>query len=475
MSHKTSNILKLLEVFNVYSSKIAITDTVNNRKVSYADLLKLSINTSYKIKKKYNLKSGDRVIIKLQNSLEFLVLILSCLLAGLIAVPIDPNLPSEREKYIYNLIKPNAIIDNINLNTKNLKNIKFVTPKIRPFLVLFTSGTTGDPKGIVLENEKYIASAFSYSKICEYDNNSKVYHCLPMFYNAGLSNIFFAGLISGANIIIGPKINTLNLITHVENLIKHKINSVHFTPEILNSICKLYENRKFDKEKFRNIQVITTASYLHEETRNKYEKLFGIRVLNCYGITEAGGPLTLQKWEDTFYEDSVGQHSKELIFKIDNKQKINHILIKSPYMMMGYLSEKRQIEKTKLKKGYFDTGDIGHYTGDQLFITGRRQDIIKKGGEIISLNLLDNICKKIKDIEDCTNLNIDDINKGNRIFLFVKFKHVENLDKEINKLMFKLKKKLKKIELPDRIYPVPLIPKLFNGKINKNKLKEIYL
>ena len=101
MSHKTSNILKLLEVFNVYSSKIAITDTVNNRKVSYADLLKLSINTSYKIKKKYNLKSGDRVIIKLQNSLEFLVLILSCLLAGLIAVPIDPNLPSEREKYIY--------------------------------------------------------------------------------------------------------------------------------------------------------------------------------------------------------------------------------------------------------------------------------------------------------------------------------------------------------------------------------------
>ena len=82
-------------------------------------------------------------------------------------------------------------------------------------------------------------------------------------------------------------------------------------------------------------------------------------------------------------------------------------------------------EKPKLNRNYYDTGDIGNYENEQLFITGRRQDIIKKGGEILSLNFLDNICKKIKNIDDCVHLSLEDINKGNKILLFVKFKKIK--------------------------------------------------
>ena len=60
-------------------------------------------------------------------------------------------------------------------------------------------------------------------------------------------------------------------------------------------------------------------------------------------------------------------------------------------MMKGYIEPDGKFNKTKLSKNYFDTGDIGNYDNGQLYITGRRNDIIKKGGEILSLNFLDNI------------------------------------------------------------------------------------
>jgi acyl-CoA synthetase (AMP-forming)/AMP-acid ligase II len=475
MKSGASNILKLLSVFNKNSNNIAITDIIKNRKITYKEFLNLSTKLTSYLRYKKKLKIGDKILINFENSLEFLVLIFSCLLGGFIAVPIEPNLPKNRKKLIKELIKPKIEIKNLNLKKINSKKISLKKFDVAPFLILFTSGTTGDPKGILLENDKYISSAMSYSKLCDYDSNSRIYHCLPMFYNAGMANLFFSSLSSGSNLIIGPKISPLNLISLIENLKVNKISSTHLTPEILNSICKIYNNRKIKKDELQNIQIISTASFLHENTVSNFEKIFNIRILNCYGITEAGGPLTLQNWEDTFYENSVGRHSKEIKFKILQNKFGDKILVKTPYMMMGYITYKNKLENIKLSKSYFDTGDIGKYKESQLFITGRRQDIIKKGGEILSLNFLDNICKKIKNIEECVHVNVEDINKGSKIYLFVKFKKILNLEMEIELLLASLKKKIRNIELPDRIFPVPDIPKLFNGKINKIKLKNIYL
>ena len=102
-------------------------------------------------------------------------------------------------------------------------------------------------------------------------------------------------------------------------------------------------------------------------------------------------------------------------------------------------------------------------------------DIIKKGGEIISLNYLDNICSKISEVEECTHLSTNDIEKGSKIYLFIKFKKIKDLEKSIESTFQKLRKKLKNIEIAEKIIPVPLIPRLFNGKLNKKILRKLYL
>ena len=111
----------------------------------------------------------------------------------------------------------------------------------------------------------------------------------------------------------------------------------------------------------------------------------------------------------------------------------------------------------------------------ELFIFGRRKDIVKKGAEIVSIPNIENIFLKSKLIEEVSGLSDFDEIRGSKIYLFVKFKDHNNLYSAIDKLKKEISKSLKRIELPDRIIPVPSLPKTYNGKVKKEILRDIYL
>ena len=142
-----------------------------------------------------------------------------------------------------------------------------------------------------------------------------------MHYNAGILNTFFSGLMYGSKIIIGPQINMINLFKFWDNLSKFQINSVHIVPEIANGLLKLNVDRKTIDEVQKIDKIISTGSHLYEETKDKFEKKYRKRILSCYGLTEIGGPITLQDWEDTFEENSVGKLIKNISIKILKKKK----------------------------------------------------------------------------------------------------------------------------------------------------------
>ena len=111
----------------------------------------------------------------------------------------------------------------------------------------FTSGSTGEPKGIQIKFKQYLGSALEFGKLAEYDDKTNIYHCLPIRYNAGILNTFFS-LMSGSKIIIGPQINMINLFKFWENISAHNVNSVHIVPEIANGLSKLNVDRKVKED-----------------------------------------------------------------------------------------------------------------------------------------------------------------------------------------------------------------------------------
>ncbi len=140
-----------------------------------------------------------------------------------------------------------------------------------------------------------------------------------------------------------------------------------------------------------------------------------------------------------------------------------------------YVGEGKEKIKINLEKGYFNTGDIGSYDKGELIIKGRRKDIIKKGAEIVSLPYIENIFMKNKLVDEACGISENDIDKGSKIYIFVKLKNSNNIEKSLSRLKTETSSILKRIEIPDRIIPVPSLPKTYNGKTKKNILSEIYL
>ena len=106
-------------------------------------------------------------------------------------------------------------------------------------MIIFTSGTTGEPKGIQISNTAYIGSAISYSKLANYNENTVILHFLPMYYNAGILNTFFSCFFAGSKIVLINKVSGLNILNFWENIRDKNISSIHLTPEIANSLTKI--------------------------------------------------------------------------------------------------------------------------------------------------------------------------------------------------------------------------------------------
>ncbi len=452
---------------------IFIKDKIKKQNYTYLNFY----NKSFEILNFFRsrkIKEGSKIIIKLDNSYEYLCLVFACLLGNYVACPIDTEIKQDKLLEIEKILNPAIKITDLNQLRYIKKNTKIKIKKNYEFLIIFTSGTTGKPKGISITNNAYVDSAKSFSKLIDYDENSKILHILPMYYNAGLLNTFFSAFFSGSIIILSEKISGFNIVNFWKIFEQEEINSFHITPEIANTLTKLNVEKSFT-ENISKIQIISTGSYLHQNTIDKFEKVYKKRLLSCYGLTELGGPLTLQNWENTYVEGSVGYHSMDIKIKILKKSQEKQILIKSPFMMSFFIDEEGKRIKPKLINGYFNTGDVGDYKKKELFIFGRRKDIIKKGAEIISLPYIENIFLKNSLIDEVSGISEFDETKGSKIYLFVKFKNSNNFNNTLEKLKKDINKRLRRIEFPDRIIPVPSLPKTYNGKVKKEVLRDIYL
>ena len=477
MLNEKLNFQSLIKIIKINSEKHLIYELNKNRIITYSSFLKKSLEFSFFLQNKKKLKPGDKVIIKLENSAEYLISIFACFFGQYVACPIDKEIPNTKYKKIKKILKAKYEINNFK-KIKYLKKDKNIFPNNKKnfiCLLIFTSGSTGEPKGIQIKFKQYLGSALEFGKIAEYNNQTNIYHCLPMHYNAGILNTFFSGLMYGSKIIIGPQINMINLFKFWDNLSKFQINSVHIVPEIANGLLKLNVDRKTIDEVQKIDKIISTGSHLYEETKDKFEKKYRKRILSCYGLTEIGGPITLQDWEDTFEENSVGKLIKNISIKILKKKNLNFVSVKTPYLFDSYLLENGKIQKPKKINGYFNTNDIGLYKNENLFIYGRNKEIVKRGSEIVSPQGIENTCRKFFIVSDCAVITKDDIKKGSKIYLLVEFKENRTTIKNSKLLNKFLEKNLKKIEFPDKIIIVPKIFRTSSGKLKKQDMQKMYL
>lgn len=320
-----------------------------------------------------------------RNEMATAMALLACFAANVTAVPLSLRYGEQHCRKIIDHIKPTAIINDIDgeLNVLRLKDADYKKPNVHPAIIMYTSGTTGIPKGAMLSEDNILANAkdiLSYFNITEKD---AILISRPLYHCAVLTGEFIVSLIRGLNIRFFSDSFAPQII--LELIKKHDINVFCGTPTILNLLAVF--NR--DEAPASLDRIVISGEKLSKNVATKISKSFpNADIYNVYGLTEACPRVS---WLPPEYfktnPECVGIPLDNVTIKIitdygsQAKAYEDGILwVKGPNIMMGYYDAPIHTNSI-LKDGWLCTGDIAMVDSEgMLYIRGRNDDLIIRGG-----------------------------------------------------------------------------------------------
>lgn len=316
---------------------------------------------------------------------------------------------------------------------------------------------------MIFKSWNYLNACLFSKNILKYVQKSVLVHCLPITYNAGINNLLFSAIFAKSKIILTENFNLFSINKIILKCLKFKVNCIQLMPSMymMLNIASSLQTKKFIKNCNK---IVSTGSYLYEEVNNIFEKNFKKKIKSCYGITELGGALSLSNYRGKL--NSVGYLSKKIKFKI-LKNKI--LFLNTKFMIDGYVNmQNNKIKKINPKK-LINTGDLAIVKKGELFLIGRKREIVKRGGEMISLKEVENIALKFKYISNVCCVPKKNIYSDEDIVMVIELKKKFS-DKNKIKFTEFLRKNLHKNSFPTKILYLHKFPYYENGKVNRHKL-----
>ena len=347
-------------------------------------------------------------------------------------------------------------------------------------VLLFTSGSSGDPKGVVLSHRNLLANVNQFGSRIDLRSDDKVLGCLPLFHSFGCTVTMWYPVIEGVSVVTYP--SPLEVAKLAELIQEHSVSLILATPTFLRGYL-----RKATKEQLASVKmVITGAEKLPKKVAENFKELFGKPVLEGYGLTETS-PVSNVNLPDAVRPDgargpilpnhrsgSVGQFIPGIAVRItdpDTQEPLplytaGMIWLRGSNIFEGYLN---QPEKTAsvMKNGWFMTGDIGRLDEDGfLYIEGRLSRFSKIGGEMVPHETVEDLINKAlghaEDERRITIVGVPDEAKGEALILLS-----SNPDIDLQELRTKLTADgIPALWIPKKIVDVAEIPILASGKLD---------
>jgi len=342
-----------------------------------------------------------------------------------------------------------------------------------PDTIFYTSGTTGRPKGVMLDEKQFDINCDGFLAHLDISGKDKAIVALPLFHSFG--NILSLMLLrQGATLILlrqfAPK-------TILDMAAKHKATLLPLVPTIYSFLIQIYSRGGYDVSSLR--ACISGGASLPDALHKKVKEVLGTAVIEGYGLTETSPVIAVNKSSEGGVAGSVGPVLPNLQIKItdDSGQPVKQgdvgeIWVRGETVMRGYWKNPQETQKIMTPDGWLKTGDLGHLDEkNRLYISaGRKKDLIIRAGENIAPLAIENALMNHPALMEAAVIGIPDDRLGEKVKACLVLREGAGADEQDLKKF--CRERLPAFMVPDIIQFHESLPKNATGKVLKNQLRE---
>jgi long-chain acyl-CoA synthetase len=464
-------------------------------------------------------RKGEGTGIFSWNCLEYTDVIGAAMKSGFIVSPINPRLQTKELEYLINYSEVKALfvgrelvelvnqlrpkfpkVENyISLETSApgmhshedlLRNHSEEEPDVQvreedPFLILYTSGTTGIARGALYTEGRNIGNTRTKAIELGIETGDKHIMVLPLFHIGGYSHFWGFFYVGGSNVIMNQR--SFDPDATLQTIQDEKATDIHIVPTQLVPMLALPDIKKYDLSSLKRIWY--AASPMPVELLRKGMERFGAIFIQGYGQTESGPEITFmskkshqvldkspeeQKILASAGQPCLGVHVRIVDEKNDDLKPytVGEIILKSKPMMVEYW-HKPEETRDMIVDGWLHTGDMGYYDErGNIYIVDRKKDMIITGGENVYPREIEEVLYRHPAVAETTVIGVPDELWIERVHAVIVLKEGQHATE--NEIIDFCKQQLARYKAPKSVEFLESLPKNPQGKILKRELREKY-
>jgi long-chain acyl-CoA synthetase len=473
--------------------------------ITYAALFAQSCAVAAELTGKFGVKPGDRVALWVKNCPEFVPAVFGTLSAGGVVVPINNFLKPAEVSYIVNDSGANVLVTDAELGA-HFPELATASPQLKIFKVeefaglgstesrptgseianrqspganraesdlaalLYTSGTTGHPKGAMLTHGNFLHNVASCVAALDVREDERVVVALPQFHSFMFTVGTLLPVLCGGGILL---LKTLHPFKQVlEEIARHRGTILPAVPSFYRALLAVPE---FGRLPLR--LCISGGAPLPVEVFNEFTRKFPFPLREGYGPTESSPVATVNPIYGINKPGSIGKPIPNVELSIRDEAgkelpigAIGEICICGGNVMRGYWNQPEETAKV-LRNGWLLTGDVGYRDADgYFFITDRKKDMLLVNGINVYPREIEEIIYQFPGVKEAAVIGVPDARKGEQPVAFVAPNAGVTLDEKA--LLQFIRGKLADYKVPRRVVFMPALPRNATGKILKTTLRQ---